>query len=227
MTHNFNEPVAPLVHAAAIESPACRAVALILAELQDCSDGFIQASMATLAEHVGLSTVQTRKHVHALIRMGLLRVLANAHGGAPGSVPHYQFDVQRLRVLGQQPGATPDLFKAVAAPRRGFYAANESANLAIMAIELHGGPGLRCIRFVRQSEQGDVPYGTTPLKDFLRPFNSTGGWSGWLNPQKGAPSWTGPVFTAPETAEQLQRWAQETALGRSEGTPEELTAETR
>lgn len=227
MMRDSTESVASLVHAVHIESQACRVVALILADMQDCSGGPIQASMATLAERVGLSTVQTRKHVHALIRMGLLRVLANAHGGAPGAVPHYQFDVQRLRALGQQPGATPDLFKTVAAPRRGFYAANESANLAIMAIELHGGPGRRSIRFVRASAQGDVPYGTTPLKDFLRPINSTGGWSGWLSPQKGAPSWTGPVFTAPETAEQLQRWAQETALGRSEGTPEELTAETR
>lgn len=227
MMRDSKEPVSSLVHAVHIESQACRAVALILAEMQDCGGGLIRASMATLAERVGLSTVQTRKHVHALIQMGLLRVLANAHGGAPGLVPHYQFDAQRLRALGQQPGATPDLFQAVAAPRRGFSAANESGTLATMAMELHGGPGQRFIRFVRESAHGDVPYGATSLKAFLLPLNAAGAWSGWLNPQKGAQSWAGPVVTAPETVEQLQRWAQETALGRSEGTPEELTAETR
>lgn len=227
MMRDSTEPVASLVHAVHIESQACRVVALILAEMQDRSGGLIQASMATLAERVGLSTVQTRKHVHALIRMGLLNVLANAHGGAPGAVPHYQFDVQRLRTLRQQPGTTPDLFNTVSAPRRGFYATNESATLATMAVEMHGGPGRRVIRFVRESAQGDVPYGHTSLKEFLQPLNSAGAWSGWLNPQKGSQSWAGPVLTAPETVEQLQRWAQETALGRSEGTPEELTAETR
>lgn len=101
------QPVTPLVLAAGIEPPACRTVALTLADLQDHCGASFAASMQQLAGVVGLSKVQTRKHVHALIAMGVLKVTANAHGGAPGLVPHYRFDALRLRALAQQSGKTP------------------------------------------------------------------------------------------------------------------------
>lgn len=214
------QPVTPLVLAAGIESPACRTVALALAELQDYCGASFAASMQQLAGVVGLSKVQTRKHVHALIAMGVLKVTANAHGGAPSLVPHYRFDALRLRALAQQSGKTPDLFHSAPAPRMRFFAADgEDAEYARqrMAIELHGRPGDRSIRFFHESSQGDIGYGCAPLMVLMSPPFAKGAWSGWLNPQPGAPDWAQRVYTFPETVEKLQQWAQDIALGRTEG----------
>lgn len=214
------QPVAPLVLAAGLEPLACRTVALALAELQDHCGASFAASMQQLAGVVGLSKVQTRKHVHALIAMGALKVTANAHGGAPGMVPHYRFDAMRLRALAQQFGKTPDLFNAIPVPRMRFFAADrEDAEYARqrMAMELHGRAGARSIRFFHESAQGDIGYGHAPLQVLMLPPCAKGAWSGWLNPQPGAPDWASRVYTFPETVEKLRQWAQEMALGRSEG----------
>ncbi len=214
------QPVTPLVLAAGIEPPACRTVALTLADLQDHCGASFAASMQQLAGVVGLSKVQTRKHVHALIAMGVLKVTANAHGGAPGLVPHYRFDALRLRALAQQSGKTPDLFHPAPAPRMRFFAADgEEAEFASqrMAIELHGRPGDRSIRFFHESSHGDIGYGRAPFKVLMSPSFAKGAWTGWLNPQPGAPDWAQRVYTFPETVEKLQQWAQDMALGRTEG----------
>lgn len=211
--------VIPLVLAAGIEPPACRTIALALADLQGHSGGSFAASMQQLAGVVGLSKAQTRRQVHALVSMGVLKVTANAHGGAPGLVPHYQFDALRLRSLAQQAGTTPDLFNAPPAPRMRFFAADgEDAEFARlrMAIELHGQSGDRSVRFFHESAQGDVGYGCAPLRILMLPPFAKGAWSGWLNPQVGAPEGARSVYTFPETVEKLQRWAQDTALGRTE-----------
>ena len=214
------QPVAPLVLAAGIEPPACRTVALALAELQDHCGASFAASMQQLAGVVGLSKVQTRKHVHALIAMGALKVTANAHGGAPGMVPHYRFDALRLRALAQQSGKTPDLFHSAPAPRMRFFAADgEDAEYARqrMAVELHGRAGHRFVCFFQESAQGDIGYGRAPLQALMLPPFAKGAWTGWLNPQAGAPDWACSVYTFPETVEKLQQWAQDIALGRTEG----------
>lgn len=218
MSQQF-QPVTPLVLDSGIEPAACRAVALALAELQDYCGASFAASMQQLAGVVGLSKVQTRKHVHALIAMGALKVTANAHGGAPGMVPHYQFDAMRLRALAQQLGKTPDLFNAIPVPRMRFFAADgEDAEYARqrMAIEIHGRAGARTIRFFQESAQGDIGYGHAPFQILMLPPCAKGAWSGWLNPQPGAPDWARRVYTFPETVEKLQQWAQEMALGRPE-----------
>lgn len=214
------QPIIPLVLAAGIEPPACRTVALALADLQDHCGASFAASMQQLAGVVGLSKVQTRKHVHTLTSMGVLKVTANAHGGAPGMVPHYRFDALRLRALAQQSGKTPDLFHSAPAPRMRFFAADgEDAEYARqrMAIELHGRPGDRSIRFFLESSQGEIGYGCAPLRVLMSPPFAKGAWSGWLNPQPGAPDWARRVYTFPETVEKLQQWAQDIALGRTEG----------
>ena len=214
------QPVTPLVLAAGIDPLACRAVALALADLQDQCGVSFAASMQQLAGVVGLSKVQTRKHVHTLISMGVLKVTANAHGGAPSLVAHYCFDVLRLRALAQQVGKTPDLFNSAPAPRMRFFAADgEDAEFARlrMAIELHGRAGNRSIRFFRESAQGDIGYGRAPLQALMLPPFAKGAWTGWLNPQAGAPDWAHSVYTFPETVEKLQQWGQDMALGRPEG----------
>ncbi|CAN7704405.1 hypothetical protein LJR066_005720 [Acidovorax sp. LjRoot66] len=210
------EPVLPLVQAAAIEPAVCRRTALVLAVAQDRNGGSFQASMATLAAWVGMSAGQTRKHVHALVMMDVLQVLANGNGGSSKALPLYQFNALRLGALAHQPGRTSDLFNTVPPPRLRFYAVGTQDALMQMAIELHGRPGQRVVRFVWETKQGDVPYGIADLQALLLPPFAKGAWTGQLNPHAGAATWAHPVNTSPETVEELRLWAQDVALGRLE-----------
>lgn len=220
------EPVLPLVQAAAIEPAVCRRTALVLAVAQDRNGGSFQASMATLAAWVGMSTGQTRKHVHALVTMEVLQVLANGNGGSSKALPIYQFNTLRLRVLAHQPGGTSDLFNAAPPPRRRFYAVDTQDTLMQMAIELHGRPGQRAVRFCWETKQGEVPYGMTHLQALLLPAYAKGAWTGQLLPQLGAPAWAHPATVDQETQQELRHWAQDAALGRVETTAEKQRTET-
>lgn len=216
MTHHF-EPVLPLVRAAAIEPIPCLRTALAMAELHDMNGGVLKASMASLAALSGLSKQQVRKHVHALITMGVLEVTANAHGGAPGAVPYYRFNPCRLRSLAQRAGQTADLFSVESPPpRMRFFAEDTEDVRQQMAIELHGRPGYRSVHFFLDSTGGDIAYGWTPITSLLRPPMSKGAWTGWLNPQAGSPTWALPVLASPQTIEKLRQWSQSAALGRVE-----------
>lgn len=219
MTHHF-EPVLPLVRAAGIEPAGCLRAALAMAELHDANGGLLKASMASLGALAGLSKQQVRKHVHALISLGVLEVTVNAHGGAPGAVPHYRFNVLRLRTLSQQPGKTTDMFQTPLVTRQCFEATDEAGQRVGMVLELRGQPGMRVVRFVRPTVQGDLLYGQTRLQALLLPGFAKGAWTGWLNPQDGAPAWAGDVFTTPDTVEYLRQWAQAAALGRTESVVE-------
>ena len=208
--------VAPLVRAATIEPASCLRVALAMAELHDTNGGVLKASMASLAALAGLSTPQVRKHVHALISLGVFEVTANAHGGAPGTVPHYRFNVLRLRTLGEQSGRTPDMFHALVVAHKRFDATDEEGRQADMVLEMRGQPGMRIARFVRTTPRGDILYGQAPLQALLLPGFAKGAWTGWLNPHEGSPSWAEPVYAPPKTVESLRQWAQQVALGRVE-----------
>lgn len=210
----------PLVSAAHIDPVATRRTALAMAAAADEAGGTLKASMSALGRLVGLSTSQVRKQVHALVTMGVLEVTANAHGGAPGAVPHYRFNVWRLYALAQQAGRTSDLFETAPAPRMSFMAEDEAGNSQQMAIELHGQPGKRTVRFYLEGQHGEVTYGWAPLKVLLLPWQAPGSWTGWLNPDAGAPEGCLSVCALPETAEKLQRWAQSAALGRIESVVE-------
>lgn len=215
MSQSF-EPILPLVRAAAIEPAGCLRTALVMAELHDANCGVLKASMASLGALTGLSAQQVRKHVHSLIKLGVLDVTANAHGGAPGSVPHYQFDPFRLSALACRAGHTPDLFNGVPALRMTFFAEDTEDVRQQMAVELHGRPGSRSVEFFLDTPQGDIAFGWTPMETVLRPPFAKGAWTGWLNPQEGAPAWALPVFTSPETVGKVRQWVQSAALGRVE-----------
>jgi hypothetical protein len=221
-----SEPVLPLVQTTAIEPAVCQRVALVLAKAQDRNGGAFQASMATLAAWVGLSAGQTRKHVHALISLGVLHVLANGNGGSAKAPPLYRFDALRLRSLAHQPGRTPDLFSVAPPPRLRFYAIDAQGTLAQMAIELHGRPGHRLVRFVSESRNGDIPYGVTNLQALLLPSFAKGAWTGQLLPAPGAPPRAHPVSVDQETQQELRHWAQNAALGRVETTAAKQRTET-
>ena len=211
-----NEPVLPLIRAAAIEPAVCRRTAMVLAQVQDSSGGSFHASMATLAAWAGMSSGQTRKHVHSLINMGVLQVLANRNGGSSQSLPQYQFNSLRLRALGQQPGSTPDMFQTPALARKAFHATDERGNQVEMVIEIRGQPGMRLVRFVRPTSTGTYLYGQASLQAMLRPGFAKGAWTGWLNPHEWCPEWVESVQASPETVESLRQWAQQVALGRVE-----------
>lgn len=214
------ESVSRLVRALDIKPASCRHTALVLAGAQDDEHGVFAATMADIAAWTGLSKCQVRKHVHSLISLGVLRVVANAHGGSPLHAPQYQFVASRLRDFAHQMGATPDLFDAAQKPRMSFLAEDESGERHNMAIELHGQPGRRTVRFFLQGAQGDVTYGWAPLQVLLQPCLSAGSWTGWLNPESCAPDGCLSVRAFPETVEKLQRWAQAAALGRTESVVE-------
>lgn len=210
------QAVTPLVHAAEIRPAMRRFVALAISHVYDANAGHIAASMAQLAAMVSMSKAQVRRHVHALVTLGVLEVTANAHGGAPRALPHYRFNLLRLRALAQQTGRTSDLFHAAPAPRTSFFGEDVEDVRQQMTLELRGKPGNRTIHFSLDSPKGDIPYGWTPLRILLLPPNVAGSWNGWLNPETGAPSWALPIFTFPETVERLRQWAQSVALGRIE-----------
>ena len=139
-----SKPLVPLIQAAAIAPAGRRRVATVLAQASDAAAGApVAMTMAQIAAAAGLSKVQARKHVHALTQDGVLRVLANAHGGVPGEAPQYEFDRQRLA---QCLASVPDLFQEapqISGPTHRFTSEGRSC----MVAELAGRPGKRRVRF--------------------------------------------------------------------------------
>lgn len=84
------------VWATDIQPAGRKLVAVKLADSCDDAGGSLFPSMAYIAASCNLSRAQAQRHVHALIADGYLSVIANAAGGAPGTVPHYKLHVDRL-----------------------------------------------------------------------------------------------------------------------------------
>ena len=212
-------PVLPLLRSVAIEPAACRRTALAMAAAADSAGGTLAASMATLAQLVGLSTTQVRHHVHALVAVGVIEVIANAHGGAPGAVPHYRFNLNRLRVMATHAGHSADLFdhgEALAVSHRFV-----SEGGAAMVAQLVGQPGQRYVQFYRDAPDGLRDYGRVALAHVLRPWRwrQEGSWDTVLYPVVELED-DYPEEIFPGEFEKLQQWAQATALGRIESLTE-------
>jgi len=58
--------------------------------------GSLHPSIARLAERLTCSTRQAQRILHSLIEDGWIAVVANEHGGAPGSTRHYMINVAKL-----------------------------------------------------------------------------------------------------------------------------------
>ncbi len=69
---------------------------LALADWADESGDKIYPSMSTIAAKVCCSEDQARRMVHALIKRGLVAVVGNEHGGAPGSSRKYRINLDPL-----------------------------------------------------------------------------------------------------------------------------------
>lgn len=208
------QPVLALVRAVAIEPAVCKRTAMVMADLHDINGGLLKASMASLAALAGLSTPQVRKHVHALIALGVLEVTANAHGGAPGAVPHYRFNLTRLQAMATHAGHSADLFDFAQqrAPTHRFL----SHGGAQMVAQLIGRPGQRQVQFYREAPQGLRDYGQVPLSMVLRPWRVEGGWEAAVFPVVEHDDDNFQEEIHPGEYEKLQQWAQTAALGRTE-----------
>lgn len=211
LTH---QPILPLLRSVAIEPAACRRTALAMAAAADSAGGTLAASMATLARLVGLSTTQVRHHVHALVATGVIEVTANAHGGAPGAVPHYRFNVTRLQAMATHTGHSADLFDLAqqSAPTHRFL----SHGGAQMVAQLIGIPGRRQVQFYREAPHGLRDYGQVPLAMVLRPWRVEGGWEAAVFPVIEHDDDNYQEEIHPGEYEKLQQWAQTAALGRTE-----------
>lgn len=223
---NYN--MSALVWAADIAPPIRKLVALRLAELHDRNQGCISISMGALATQAGASVNSVRCHVHGLQSDGVLAVIANASGGAPGAPPRYRLNEDRLRALAVAP-AVQDLFSEGMLPsypekRKGSEAFLFRSTAGIeMKAELAGAPGHRVVKFTRP-KQGKLPrrsYGVVRL-GLLLCDSRAGAWIGHLTPD-------GPeskdqsedyVILGWDVMDQLAHWAQNEALGRVEGMAE-------
>lgn len=82
----------------ALSPPSLKLTALALADWSNDEGGSLHPSMSAIAKKVGVSRCQAQRLVQALKADGLLSVVANAHGGAPGDTPRYQLHLDRLAI---------------------------------------------------------------------------------------------------------------------------------
>ena len=76
--------------------PSLKLTALALADWSNDDGGSLHPSMSAIAKKVGVSRCQAQRLVQSLKSDGLLSVVANAHGGAPGDTPHYRLHLDRF-----------------------------------------------------------------------------------------------------------------------------------
>ncbi|WP_028605535.1 hypothetical protein [Ottowia thiooxydans] len=209
------DPIQPLIEALNLKPTGRHRVAMVLAQMHDLEGGYMQASMLEIASCAELSKAQARKHVHALTDEGVLRVLANAHGGTPGEAPRYEFVRERISQL---LASVPDLFREsplLTGPTHHFV----SEGRARMVAELVGRPGQRCVQFYREAEEGLRDYGSVSLADLLKPWRLDGQWDAVTHPLVDLEDdYSEEIF--PGEFEKLQQWAQAAALGRMESVVE-------
>ena len=212
MTHGSF--IVPLVRSLAIAPAARHRVALALAEIHDAYAGEVSPTMARIAEASGLSKVQARKHVHALISDGLLAVVGNAFGGAPGAGPSYTFNRGLLEHLA---ACNPDLFatRADADVEAGTTYRFEAGGAQFLAC-LVGAPGSRRVVFLRVD--GELAsFGDVPLRTLLSDPRTRGGWHCHLLPNGDPDVPFEQMFRLTlEDVALLANWAQNAALGRVE-----------
>ena len=75
---------------------AAKLALMALADWADDQGERLYPSMSAIAGRMCCSVDHARRAVHALIDLGVLHVVGNATGGAPGSTRRYRIDVDRL-----------------------------------------------------------------------------------------------------------------------------------
>lgn len=85
---------------------------LALADWCDDKGERLYPSISAIAEKINVSECQARRIVHKFIDEGILRVISNEHGGAPGSTRHYALNISALVNATRETGsahATPSV----------------------------------------------------------------------------------------------------------------------
>ena len=88
-----------IVWEAQLKPTAIKLLVLALADWCDDSGGRLFPSMAAVGLKIGVSRSQAQRLMRTLIEAELLTVVGNAHGGKPGTTPHYQLNLDRIAVL--------------------------------------------------------------------------------------------------------------------------------
>jgi hypothetical protein len=89
-----------------IKPPSLKLATLALADWSNDQGSSLHPSMAAIARKVGVSRCQAQRLVQTLKSEGLLSVVANAHGGAPGSTPQYHLHLDRISTWTDSTDAT-------------------------------------------------------------------------------------------------------------------------
>lgn len=79
--------------------PTHKLVLLALAQWADKGDGSLHPSVKAIAERACISRSQAQRILHGLIEAGLVSVVGNFNGGAPGSTRKYELHLRRLSEL--------------------------------------------------------------------------------------------------------------------------------
>lgn len=95
-----------MVWDSALSPPSLKLTALALADWSNDEGGSLHPAMRSIAKKVGVSKSQAQRLVRTLVEMGLLSVLANAGGGAPGETPQYQLHLDAISSLRGSTSAT-------------------------------------------------------------------------------------------------------------------------
>ncbi len=88
-----------IVLMAPIKPPALKLTAAVMAAALNHKTQLLNPSIATIAEAVGIERRQAQRYVKTLISMGLLSVIENARGGAPGTTPNYVLHIDRIAAM--------------------------------------------------------------------------------------------------------------------------------
>ncbi len=83
-----------------ITPASLRLVAVVMADAFNEKTGRLCVSIRFVAERANVGERQARRSVRSLIEQGFLIVTANAAGGAPGAVPHYRLNLEKLIASG-------------------------------------------------------------------------------------------------------------------------------
>lgn len=104
------------VWAAAIGPPTNKLALLALADWCNNEGGSLHPSQQSIADKVGVSRSQAQRIVRGFVEQGLLSVVANQFGGAPGSTPHYRLHldvIAKLPRTGRTDAAPTDSVDAI------------------------------------------------------------------------------------------------------------------
>jgi hypothetical protein len=115
-----------------LESPepkgAARLVLLVYADRCDATGGNCFPSLEDVGRRAAMSRSQAQKHTQALIRAGFLEVVANEHGGAPGTTRRVRVCLEKLAPATDKTGSEKHLDGSQKAPKTGSETAIQTAN---------------------------------------------------------------------------------------------------